>query len=231
MRRFYRDVATAESDGGLVVHLDAQPIRTPAKALLILPNAALAAAVADEWRAQEKVIDPVTMPLTRLANTAIDRIAGRRDAVVDEIVAYGGSDLLCYRTDRPDGLVARQATAWQPLLDWAAERYGARLEIVVGVTHEAQPAAALTALRQAVDGCTDMELAALHSATAATGSLIIALALAEARIDVEAAFAASQVDESFQAERWGEDAEEAARCAELRADLASVVAFLGLCRS
>jgi chaperone required for assembly of F1-ATPase len=230
VKRFYRQVAVLPADGGIAVCLDGRPIKTPDKAALELPTAALAEAVADEWRAQEQDIDPLAMPFTRLANTAIDRIAPRRAGVIAEIVAYGGSDLVCYRVAHPADLAARQAAAWQPLLDWLAERHGARLESRLGVVHKAQPQAALEALAEAVQPFTDMELAAVHSATSATGSLVLALALAARRIDAEAAFAAGQLDEAFQAERWGEDDESVLRRAELRADLAAAADFLGFCR-
>lgn len=219
-----------EADGGLAIHLDDRPIKTPARAALVLPTAALADAVADEWRAQKQDIDPLAMPLTRLANTAIDRIAPRRADVIEEIVAYGGSDLICYRVEHPADLAARQAEAWQPLLDWVAAEHGARLDTVYGISHGAQPQAALDALAGAVEPFDGMELAALHSATSGSGSLVIALALAANHIDAEAAFAAGQLDESYQAERWGEDDEAVLRRAELRADLAAAAIFLELCR-
>ncbi len=229
MKRFYRQVATIEAEGGIAVELDGRPVRTPARAHLLLPNAALADAVAGEWRAQGEEIVPTTMPFTRLANTAIDRIAPRRDAVIDEIAAYGGTDLVCYRAAAPAELAALQAAAWQPLIDWLAARHGARLEVVAGVTHRAQPGDAHGALRGAVAAYADMELAALHSATTSAGSLVIALALAERHIDAEAALAAAQIDEAFQAERWGEDDEATARRAELAADLAAAAEFMALC--
>ncbi len=231
MKRFYREVTARRADGGMEVCLDGRPIKTPAKAALALPTVALAEAVADEWRAQKQDIDPVAMPLTRLANTAIDRIVPRRAEVIEEIVAYGGSDLVCYRVERPADLAARQTAVWQPLLDWLAAQHGARLETLFGVTHHAQPRAALDALGRAVDRFADMELAALHSATSASGSLVIALALAAREIDAEAAFAASTLDETFQAERWGEDEEAALRWAELRADLAAAADFIEFCRA
>ncbi len=220
-----------EADGGIGVRLDGRPIKTPAKAALLLPTAALAEAIAGEWRAQKQDIDPLAMPLTRLANTAIDRVAPRRAEVIEEILAYGGSDLVCYRVERPAELAARQASVWQPLLDWLAAQHGARLETLFGVTHQAQPQAALDALGRAVDCFADMELAALHSATSASGSLVVALALAARRIDAEAAFTASQLEEAFQAERWGEDEEAAQRQAELRADLAAAADFIDYCRA
>ena len=231
MKRFYREVAVRRAEGGSGVRLDGRPIKTPAKAALLLPTAALAEAIAGEWRAQKQDIDPLAMPLTRLANTAIDRVAPRRAEVIEEILAYGGSDLVCYRVERPAELAARQCAVWQPLLDWLAAQHGARLETLFGVTHQAQPQAALDALGRAVDCFADMELAALHSATSASGSLVVALALAARRIDAEAAFTASQLEEAFQAERWGEDEEAEQRQAELRADLAAAADFIDYCRA
>lgn len=231
MKRFYREVAVRQAEGGIAVRLDGRPIKTPAKATLVLPTAALAEAVADEWRAQTGDIDPLAMPFTRLANTAIDRIAPRRAAVIEELVAYGGSDLVCYRVEHPADLAARQAAAWQPLLVWVAARHGARLETQFGIMHRQQPRAALQAFAGAVEPFSDMQLAAVHSATSATGSLVVALALAARHIDAEAAFATGQLDEAFQAERWGEDDEAAARRAELKSDLAAAADFLDFCRA
>ncbi len=230
MRRFYRQAEIARSKGGFTLALDGKPVRTPAGAALLLPTAALAEAVAEEWRAQGERIEPGSMPLSRLANTAIDRVAPRRAAVVAEIAAYAETDLVCYRAERPQELAARQIEAWEPLVRWAAERHGAMLRVTNGLTPEPQPEGALAALGAAVEAFDDLALAALQSATAAAGSLVIALALAEGRLDAEAAFRASALDEAFQAERWGEDAEAARRREEIRADLADAARFLALAR-
>lgn len=231
MKRFYRAVTVAPGAAGHEILLDGKPVRTPARTPLVLPTAALADRVAAEWDAQEKDIEPQTMPLTQLANTAIDRVPPRRDEVIDEIAGYGGTDLVCYRASRPAELAARQAAAWQPLLDWLEAGHGARLDCVEGLLPVDQPEGSLAAIRAAVGAFDDFSLAAVHLATGSAGSVVIALALAEGEIDPEAAFAAAYVDELFQAERWGEDAEAAGRWEKIRADLQSAADFIALCRA
>ena len=204
-------------------------MKTPARRLLVLPNELIAKAVAREWAAQGEVIDPDTMPLMRLAATAIDRVADNRDTVVDEIAAYGETDLVCYRATGPEDLKARQADNWQPLLDWCADHLGARLTITEGVIAAPQDSAATGALRRAVDGYDTMSLAALHVIASATGSLVIALALAEGQLDAKNAWHASRVDESFQAEHWGIDEEALAHAGRLRVTLFAAARFLRMC--
>jgi len=228
VRRVYRDVATRRTAGGYGIALDGRAVRTPAKAELVVPGDALAAAIAAEWNAQDPDILPATMPLTRLAATAIDRTALQRDRVVVETANYAGTDLVCYRADRPPALAARQATVWQPLMDWAAERYDAPLTVTSGIVPTRQPAASLNALAAAVAALDDFRLTALHELTAACGSLVIALAVLDDRIDAAAAFAAAQLDETFQIDAWGEDAEAARRRHLLAADIAAAARFLEL---
>ena len=216
MKRVYKKAERAPVEGGYAVMLDGRAARTPAKRPLILPTAALAEAVAAEWDAQGDEVRPEAMPLTRLAATAIDHVSGRREAVVDEISAYATTDLVCHRADAPADLVAHQRASWQPLLDWVEARYGARLEVTSGVMPLAQPDGALDALRAAAAGYDDFALAALRAIAAVCGSLVIALALAEDRIDAETAWRLSQIDESHQIERWGEDSEAAGRRARTR---------------
>lgn len=228
MKRFYKNVGVERGAVGWEVRLDGRSVRSPAKAIVRLPGAALAEAIAGEWAAQGEEIDPATMPLLRLACTAIDRVEPRRAAVIDEITAYGGSDLVCYRATEPVDLIARQRDIWQPLLDWAAARFGARLEVTAGVAPIDQPAAALAALRAAVAERDDPTLAGLHALTAAAGSLVIALAALEAEIDADALWRAAQLDEDWQIEKWGEDAEAAAHRTALRADIDATLRFLSL---
>jgi chaperone required for assembly of F1-ATPase len=230
MRRVYNEVTTRPAAGGWGVALDGKPLRTPAKRELVVPNAALAAAIAEEWRAQGAEIRPRTMPLTRLAATALDRTAVQRDATLAETANYAGTDLVCYRADHPPELAARQHRAWQGLIDWAAARYGARLEVTEGVIPKRQQMAVLNAFAAAVAEYDDFRLTALHTATAACGSLVIALALAENQIGHETAFAVSQLDETFQIEAWGEDAEAAERRRGLAADIEAAARFLALLR-
>src|SRR5690606_24662614 len=196
MKRFYKEVAVADTDQGYAVMLDGRPVRTPARKPLSLSSRALAEAIAAEWRAQGDRVDPASMPLTRLATTAIDLAAARRPAIVDEIAAYAATDLLCYRADSPAELAARQHTAWQPLLDWVAVRHGAQLAVTAGVVPRPQPSEALAALRRTVEAQDDLALVALHAATVAAGSLVLALALLDRRIDAAEAFALSQLDET-----------------------------------
>src|SRR3954447_13829631 len=211
MKRFYKQVTVAETEGGHVVHLDGKPVRTPAKAPFILNNRALMEAVAEEWDAQVEDIRPHSMPVTQLASTAIDRIPAQREEIVRAVAAYAETDLLCYRADHPDELAERQGQGWQPMLDWAAIRYGAMLEVKIGVMPHTQPAEACERLRKAVDELDDLVLAGLQNATSVLGSLVLALALMEGRISAEEAYAASQLDETYQIELWGEDAESTAR--------------------
>jgi len=225
VKRVYKKVAVRAAEGGFAVMLDGRPVRTPGRKMLVVPSRALAEAIAGEWRAQGDKVEPRSMPLTRLASTALDLVGQRRPAIVDEIAAYAMTDLVCYRADAPAELKARQHEVWQPLLDWAAARYGAALVVTAGVVPRPQPPEALAALRRAVEAYDDMALVALHAATAAAGSLIVALALLDGHIDAAEAFAISQLDETFQIERWGEDAEAARRRAALRDDLAQTAEF------
>ena len=228
-KRFYKQAAAVDDGAGAFgVALDARPIRTPGGMTLAVPTGALAQAIAGEWRDQEDQIDPLSMPMMRLAATAIDRIGRERDAVVGQIAAFGETDMLCYRTAEPAALAARQAECWQPLLDWAAETYDARLAVVNGVTPVAQDANALAALARAVGSHDDFRLAALSRITASCGSLVVALAVTARRIDAGEAVAASQLDEDWQAEKWGRDAEAEARRETLAGEIAAAALFLDL---
>jgi chaperone required for assembly of F1-ATPase len=231
MKRFYREATTVASEHGLGIRLDGKPLRTPAKNELIVPNAALAEAIAAEWQGQGDTVNPAALPLTRLVSTAIDRVTPRRREIVAEVTKYAGTDLLCYRAAEPAALALRQHEAWQNLLDWAQERYGARLAITHGVSPIPQPQAALAALEEAVEHYDAMLLVALHLATSACGSLILGLAVLEGRLSPEAAFAAAQLDESFQIERWGEDPEQTQRRAAVQEDIALAARFAQLLRA
>lgn len=228
MKRFYKKVSVAGEGGAFAVTLDGKKMRTRAKAPFVLPNEALAQAIAGEWEDQGSTINPQSMPITRLAGTAIDRVAPVRPRVIDELTAYAETDLLCHRADRPAELAARQDAAWGPLLDWAARRFDAGLNVTVGILPQPQPKQALAALRGAVAAYDDMMLAGLHSATSTAGSLIVGLALAEGRIDAGEAFEVSQIDETYQIERWGEDTEHDAQRAAICADLKSTAIFMRL---
>ena len=229
-KRTYRQAGVAASDGGFAVTLDGKPMRTPGKAALAVPSPALAAAIAEEWQAQGSDIDPNTMPMTRLASIALDLVAPRRGEAANAVVKYAETDLVCYRAGHPPELVARQEAAWQPLVRWIEERFGARLAVTEGVVPTTQPAAALDAVAAAVAAYDAWALAALNLATAACGSVVVALALAEGRLGADDAFAAAQLDESFEIERWGEDAEQTQRRSALRDDIVASARFLALLR-
>ena len=211
-KRFYKDVAVKDKGGGgASLMLDGKPVRTPGKAALTLPARALAEAVAAEWRAQGERIDPTTMPLTRLANSAIDGVMGREPAVVDDIARHAGSDLVCYRAEGPKALVEAQRTYWDPLLAFARDELKAPLMLSEGIVHVAQPEASLARIRDGFEGLDPFRLAALHVMTALTGSALLALAVFREWLTPEEAWDAAHVDEDFQISQWGEDAEAKAR--------------------
>ena len=203
---------------------------TPAKAALLLPSQAFAEAIAEEWRSQGERLKPANLPLTQLANTAIDRVAPDPKPVIDELIAYAGSDLVCYWAERPAGLVERQRRHWQPLLDDLALRHDALLSVHHGIVPRPQPPAALAALTHRLQSLPPFTLAGLAAVTGATGSLVIALALTEDRLTPEQAFELSQLDETYQIEQWGEDAEAAARRRALKQDILHTHRFLTLAR-
>jgi len=202
VKRFYKEVAVA--DRGAIL-LDGKPVRTPARAELVLPTPALAQAVAGEWRAQEGEIDPRTMRLTGLCNAAIDRVAPDLATFARPLAAYAESDLLCYRADAPPELITHQAQAWDPLLDWAVRRFDVHFTITSGIVHAPQPEATIARLGQALAAYDAFHLAALAPIITIGGSLVAALALAEKEVDPDAAFDVTHLDELWQARRWGED--------------------------
>jgi chaperone required for assembly of F1-ATPase len=207
-KRFYKEVALKdEGEGRASLLLDGKPVRTPGKAPLALPSRALAEAVADEWRAQGERIDPSTMPLTRLANSAIDGVAGREHAVIDDIARHAASDLLCYRAEGPKALVEAQSAHWNPVLAFARDELRAPLVLSEGIVHVAQPEASLQRIRGTIEGLDPFSLAALHVMTALTGSALLALAVLREWLTPLQAWDAAHVDEDFQISQWGEDAE------------------------
>ena len=230
-KRFYERVDVENRDGGFALLLDDKPVRTPVKAQLLLPSRALAYAVADEWRGQGERIDPATMPLTRLANSAIDGVAGREQAVISDILAYAGSDLLCYGADGPDGLVEAQRSHWDPVIAWAKSSLGAPLVRSEGVVHVAQPQASLDRLKEVIEDRDPFSLAALHVMTAITGSALLALAVAGGQMTPDEAWKAAHVDEDWQVSQWGEDAEAAARRAARRHDFAAAARLLTMLKA
>lgn len=207
-KRFYKDVTVEAEHQGFAVKLDGKAVKTPGKNGLLLGTPALAELVASEWQAQGEVIDPASMPMTRLANTAIDAVAGQIDAVAGEILRFAGTDMIFYRADTPHELVERQNEGWNPVLEWAANELGARFILAVGVMHQEQPKAALEAFEQALEKHREpFALSALHVMTTLTGSALIGLALAEGRLTLDEAWQLAHLDEDWTDEHWGVDAE------------------------
>ncbi|MBB4195100.1 chaperone required for assembly of F1-ATPase [Rhizobium aethiopicum] len=207
-KRFYTDVAVAEDEGSFAITLDGKSVRTPARQVLAVPTEALAQLVAAEWRRQGEEIDPVTMPVTRLVNTALDGVATNTQAIFEDILRFSSSDLICYRADGPELLVERQRERWDPIIDWAAHDLGARFILVEGVMPHEQPREATAAFAVTLARHqSPMALAALHTITTLTGSAILALALAEGRVMVEEAWSLAHLDEDWTIEHWGRDEE------------------------
>ncbi|MBB6123881.1 ATP12 family protein [Sphingobium subterraneum] len=230
MKRFYKEVALAPGADGYGIALDGRPVRTPARALLALPTQALGHAVAEEWRAQVEEIDPASMVMTGLANAAIDQIAPNHASFAAGVAAYGETDLLCYRAEAPAPLVARQAGEWQPLLDWAGQRYDVAFAVTQGIVHVAQPQATVKRLSQAVAACDAFTLAGLSTLVSISGSLVIGLAAIEDAFAPDALWLASELDERWQAELWGEDAEALGRRERRGAEFTRAAAFCALVR-
>ena len=229
-KRFWTAAEVHAVEGGYTVRLDGRDVRTPLKTLLVMPTRALAEGVAAEWDAQEGVIDPLSMPLTRAVNATLDKVVPQRAEVAANLLEYGGTDLLCYRATGPARLVARQAEAWDPLLDWADTALGARLNVTTGVMYVAQPAVAMESLRAWIETMTPWELTALSEFVTLSGSLVLALSAMEGT-DPETLWPLSRIDEDWQAEQWGEDAEEAERVALRRAAFVQAARYLALLRT
>ncbi|WP_454916126.1 ATP12 family chaperone protein [Xanthobacter sediminis] len=226
-RRFYTEARVGEAEGGFTVLLDGRPVRTPARGLLKVPTRALAEALAQEWDAQATEIDPFSMPLTRLVNVALDRVAAEAPAVREEVVRYAGTDMLFYRAEGPAGLVERQALHWNPVLAWAREAHGAPFFLAEGVCHVAQPEDSLARVAALVPQAA-LPLAAVHVMTSLTGSALLALAVAQGVIDADTAWQAAHVDEDWNRELWGEDEMATARRAARRLEMDAAVAALRL---
>ncbi len=228
MKRFYESATSVAAKEGFEIHLDGRPVKTPAKRKLALPSERLAQAISREWSDQGEKIDTHRMRLTRLANSAVDRVAGRRDAVVSEIAGYAETDLVCYRAAEPEALRRRQEAGWTPLVDWIAKRHEIVLTVTAGLLPCPQPPASLSNVRKIVEGRNDFSLTGLQLAAAASGSVVIALALADGEIDAGEAWKRSLVDETWQIENWGDDPEAAKRRAGLLADIGAAETFIKL---
>jgi chaperone required for assembly of F1-ATPase len=228
VKRFWTDAAVTQADAGWGVALDGKPVRTPARVPLAVPTAALAQAIVAEWDAQGDTVNPRAMPLTGLANAAIDRVAADMQGFVARLAAYGESDLIAYRADGPASLLAAQAQAWDVWVAWLAQRYDVAMIITAGIVHVAQPPATLTRIHAAFAAFTPFQLAALDPIVSITGSAVLGLALADGALGAEAAYDAAHVDALWQEQHWGRDplAEQAERLR--REDLAAAVRFLRL---
>jgi chaperone required for assembly of F1-ATPase len=224
-KRFYADVAIAETDGGFAITLDGRPIKTPAGRPVIVPSRQIAQAISEEWRAQTEVIAPLTMPLTRLANSVVEAVVDRVEPVADDIAKYLESDLLFYRAGHPEALVAREAALWDPVLYWAVDTLGAHFILAEGIVHVRQPEPAVAVTRAALPD-DPWSVAAMHVITTLTGSALLALALLHGMMDADQVWAAAHVDEDWNSEQWGVDEEVAARRAARLVEFRSAVQVL-----
>jgi len=218
-KRFYKQARAAAAEGGYGIELDGRPLRTPGRKLLVVPDNALAEEIAAEWEAVSDVIDPAAMPLTRMANSALEGVADAMAAVAEDAAKFAEADLLCYRAEEPEGLVARQNAVWDPLIDWARSDLGARLNLAGGIVHVAQPEESLAAVRAHVAALDAFALTGVHVMTTLTGSIILALAVARGHLSAEEAWAASLVDEDWQISQWGADDEAMRRRAQKWLDM------------
>lgn len=228
MKRFYKAVSPVADGDDWRIELDGRQVRTPKRALLLLPTEALAAAIAGEWAAQGDDIDARSMPLTGMANAAIDHVAPDPEQFARALAAYAESDLVCYRADGPAELAARQAAAWDPVVAFVRRRYDAELKVTEGIVHVAQPVASVERLHAALSALDSYRLAAMQQLVTIAGSVAIALALLEGEIDAAAAFAAGHVDELYQSEKWGDDDEALAARNSRRRDFEVAARFIAL---
>ena len=224
-KRFWKQALAVPCDGGFTVTLDAKPLRTPAKRPLVLPNSAMAAAIAAEWDAQQGKVRPETMPMTRFANSAQEKVAPQAGQVADYLATYAETDLLCYRAIGPDSLIRRQAAAWDPVLDWAAREHRAPLVTVQGVMPVPQPPESLVRLRAALTDFSAFQLTGFHDLVGLGGSFVLALALVSGRLQAEDAFERTRIDEIWQAELWGQDDEAAEHAVGKRRDFLAAFGF------
>src|SRR6185437_3154108 len=218
MKRFYKDVSVEERPEGFRFLLDGKPVQTPARQALVLPTRPLAEALAEEWRAQDEEMNPLSMPLTRLVNTVVDGVRAHRDETVAAILRFGENDLLSYRAEAPAELARRQSQ-WDAHLAWLERRYGARLAVTQGIGHVEQPSGTLAALKRAIAAQDEYALAALHVLSSITGSFVLGLVVLECVLAPSLAFALSRLDEAYQAEQWGRDRESEERAAGLAREM------------
>lgn len=227
-KRFWKEVTVSPVEGGFSVMLDGRPVRTPTRRAFVLPQATLTEQIAEEWRKVGEFLDPAEMPLTRIANAALEGVVDRMQETADDLAKYAGSDFLCYRATDPARLVERQKEAWNPVLDWARERQGWQFNLTEGFMHVAQPAETLQAVQEAARSISDpLELAALHVATTLTGSAVLAFALRAGAFSVADIWAAAHVDEDVQMAIWGTDDEALARRARRWSEFQAAAIILG----
>ncbi len=229
-KRVYTEVSVIASDGMFGVALDGRPLHTPGRALLATSKEPVAAAVAQEWDVQNDFIDPSTMPLTKLLNTAIDRVAPRRSDILSQLVRFAETDLLCYRAESPESLVERQEKVWQPVLDWLAAVHSVSMTVGQGLMPLHQPDEVTKNLGYVLSQRDDLNLTAVQATAALTGSIALALALADQHFSHVEVFAVAQLDETWQMENWGEDAEAMQRRDALEKDLHAIERFVSLSR-
>ena len=228
-KRFWKNATVVAEDGGFAIALDKRRVKTPAKQSLILPTEALASLIAAEWDAQTDVVKPETMPTTRMANSAIDKVIPQYEEVAGLLAAYGDTDHLCYRATWPPALIASQAAAWDPVLDWAADALTARLNTTQGVVHIPQDSAALMRLHQHVLDLGNFRLAAFHDLVSMSGSLVLAFATSRQHLTPDQAWTCSRIDEDWQIEQWGEDEDAAATAALKSLAFHQAARFFTLC--
>lgn len=227
-KRVYKTVAVTAEDGVYGVALDGRPLHTPSRTKLEHSAKALVEAVAEEWDAQKELIDPASMPMTKLLNTSLDRIAPNTVAVIDGLMSYADADLLCYRAERPSSLIERQAKVWQPILDELNAKRGISLTICSGLMPHKQTEETIAAITTAIESYGLMELTAFQAAASLTGSLVLGLALVDGHLSGAEIAAAAYLDETWQMEKWGEDKEALERKAQLEAEVLAVERFLEL---
>jgi chaperone required for assembly of F1-ATPase len=228
-KRFYKQVAVGEGETGFDIQLDGRSVKTPLKRPFAVPSRDMAHAIAAEWDAQETHIDPSSMIVTRLANTAVDRVRDDEARIVAELREFAGSDLVCYRAGTPDPLVARQALYWDPILDWVKATHSVQFICVEGIVHHAQPDTALAAISTALTAENEFRLTAIHNITTLTGSTLLSMMTAAGALSGEAAWAAAHADEDWQIEQWGSDEEAEARRAIRKQDFDATMQFLAMC--
>lgn len=231
MKRFYKQAGISERDGEFTVQLDGKDIKTPEKSMCIMPNRLMAVAVAKEWNDQKEDVNPASMPITKLVNTAIDKVGGRREALINELIGFAGSDQVCYRADQPDELVIQQQEMWGPLLENLKNFHDIDLKITTGVMFEEQDPLQMVKIKTIIEAIEVFELTAFYGMTTVTGSVTIGLNLFEDRISLEQAWNAGHLDENFQTSKWGSDEDAEERRINLRKELNNAAYFLKLCRN